>query len=188
MNVRKPRYNEQKATQATCILLELNGGEMSLLKLMKLIYNVEREAINRWMRPITFGNSCSMPHGQVISEAYDNAKLVNQARDSFWTKHIRTFSNNKVRLINNDCGIDKLSKAEIKLLQEMFEKYKNKTALQMRNEHHDKDLFPEYSDPGNSSIMTTYEDILIALGKTENQIEEFKKDLRELSILEGIKS
>ncbi len=188
MSIQKPRYNEEKATQATCILLELSGGEMSLLKLMKLIYNVEREAINRWMRPITFGSPCSMQHGQVISEIYDNAKLVNQDEDSFWTQHIRTVNNNKVRLINRDCGMNKLSRAEIKLLREMFERYKDKTALQMRNEHHNKDLFPEYIDPGISSFLTTYDDILIALGKTEEQIDEFKKDLRELSILEGIKN
>jgi uncharacterized phage-associated protein len=188
MGIRMPKYNEEKSTQATCILLKLNDGEMSLLKLMKLLYNVEREAINRWMRPFTFGSSCSMPHGQVISETYDNAKIANQDRESVWTKYIKTLSNNKVRLINDSCGVDKLSRAEIKLLHEMFKKYKDRSALQMRAEHHDKKLFPEYRDPGNSSIVTTYEDILTALGKTREQIEEFKRDLNELSILEGIKN
>ena len=188
VSIRKPEYKEEKATQATCLLLELSGGEMSLLKLMKLLYNIEREALNRWMRPITFGNTCSMPHGQVISEMYDNAKIINQGKESYWTAHIRTLSNNKVRLISDRCDIDKLSRAEIKLIREMFEKYKDKTALRMRNEHHNEELFPEYRNPGNSSIMTTYEDILTALGKTEEQIKEFERDLRELSILEGIKS
>jgi uncharacterized phage-associated protein len=179
-------YNEKKATQATCILLRLSGGEMSLLKLMKLLYNIERESLNRWLRPLTYGNLCSMPHGQVISETYDNAKLTNQQQKSFWTEHIKTF-NKKVCLISDNCGIEKLSRAEIKLLHEMYEKYKDKTANEMRAEHHDPALFPEYRDPGDSSVKTTYRDILVALGKTEEEIRNFEKDIRELSILEGIK-
>ena len=47
-------YDEAKATQVTGLLLELNGGEMDYAKCIKVMYNIEREALNRWMRPVTF--------------------------------------------------------------------------------------------------------------------------------------
>lgn len=47
------RFNEAKATQAASRLLRLRGGRMSYLKLIKLLYIVDREAILRWGRPVT---------------------------------------------------------------------------------------------------------------------------------------
>src|SRR4051812_9596906 len=46
-------FNEQKATQAAARLLELRGGRISYLKLIKLLYLADREALLQWGRPIT---------------------------------------------------------------------------------------------------------------------------------------
>lgn len=177
----RPLHNEIKATQEAAILLRLNGGEMDLLKFIKLLYNIEREALNRWLRPITFDHLCSLEHGQVLSETYDHAKFNNQGVKSFWRDHIETYNTRNIRLIK-ECGREKLSRAEIELIEEMFEKYKDKTPIQMRNEHHN--LFPEWKAPGSSSIETTYLDLLRLLGKTQEQIEEFEEDMSELAYLE----
>jgi hypothetical protein len=176
-------YNEIKATQVAAILLELNGGEMDYAKCIKLIYNIEREALNRWLRPVIFDDLFSLPHGQVVSKTLDRAKFENQSNKSFWRDHLVTDSNDNIRLIK-ECGREKLSRAEIDLTKEIFQKYKDKTTRQMFDEYKDPKLFPEWKDPHRSSIETTYSDLLHLLGKTQEQIKEFEEDMNELAYLE----
>jgi hypothetical protein len=178
-------YDEVKATQEAALLLELNGGEMDYAKCTKLLYNIEREALNRWMRPVTFDNLCSLPHGQVVSKTLDKAKFENQDTRSFWTEHLETDNKNNIRLIE-ECGKGKLSRAEIELIKELDKKYKDKTAGQMMDEHHNPQLFPEWKNPGSSSIKTKYSDLLRLLGKTPEQIKEFEQDLNALKHLKAV--
>ena len=183
MNKKRTLYNEIKATQVAAILLELNGGEMDYAKCIKLIYNIEREALNRWLRPVIFDDLFSLPHGQVVSKTLDRAKFENQSNKSFWRDHLVTDSNDNIRLIK-ECGREKLSRAEIDLTKEIFQKYKDKTTGQMFDEYKDPKLFPEWKDPHRSSIETTYSDLLHLLGKTQEQIKEFEEDVNELAYLE----
>lgn len=176
-------YNEIKATQVAAILLGLNGGEMDYAKCIKLLYNIEREALNRWLRPVIFDDLFSLPHGQVVSKTLDRAKFENQSNKSFWRDHLVTDSNDNIRLIK-ECGREKLSRAEIDLTKEIFQKYKDKTTRQMFDEYKDPKLFPEWKDPHRSSIETTYSDLLHLLGKTQEQIKEFEEDMNELAYLE----
>jgi hypothetical protein len=44
---------------------------MSYLKLIKLLYIVDREALLRWGRPVTTDRHVSMPKGPVVSQIYD---------------------------------------------------------------------------------------------------------------------
>lgn len=185
MNKMRPPYNEIKATQVAALLLKLNGGEMDYAKCTKLLYNIEREALNRWMRPVIFDDLFSLPLGQVVSKTLDKAKFENQGVKSFWREHLETYNANNIRLIK-ECEKERLSRAEIALIKEFFQKYKDKTPEQMFNEHHDPKLFPEWKDPGGSSIETTYFDLLRLLGKTQEQIKEFEEDMNELACLEEI--
>jgi hypothetical protein len=46
------RFNDpEKATEAAAKFLKLRGGRMSYLKLIKLLYLLDREALLRWGRP-----------------------------------------------------------------------------------------------------------------------------------------
>lgn len=177
-------YDEGKATQVGTMLLNLNNNEMDYLKFNKLLYNIERESINRWTRPLIFDDLYSLPHGQVASKTLDRTKLENQGVETFWREHIVN-SDNNVRLIK-DTKTDKLSEAEINLIKEMFLKYKDKTPEQMIEEHHNHNLFPEWENPGSSSKKTTYDVLLKALGKTDEQIQDFKIELSRLKKLKEI--
>lgn len=175
-------YNEVKATQVAAVLLELNGGTMDYAKCIKLLYNIEREALSRWMRPVIYDDLCSMPHGQVVSKTLNKAKLENQNMESFWREHLETNEDNTIRLIK-DCGKGKLSRAEAELIKEYFEKYKDKTAGQMMDEHHDPKLFPEWKNPHGSSKKTEKSYLLHVLGKNSSQIRAFTQDMSELARL-----
>jgi len=66
MSVHLP-FNERKATEAAARLLKLRGGTMSYMKLIKLLYLADREALLRWGRPISTDRYVSMDRGPVLS-------------------------------------------------------------------------------------------------------------------------
>ena len=67
------RFNEVKATQAAARLLRNRGGRMSYMKLIKLLYLADREALSRWGRPITTDKYVSMDKGPVLSRVLDGS-------------------------------------------------------------------------------------------------------------------
>lgn len=185
MSKKRSLYNEIKATQAACLLLELNGGEMDYAKCIKLLYSIEREALNRWMRPVIYDDLYSLPYGQVVSKTLDKAEYQKQEEKTFWGEHLENYDGKNIRLIK-ECGRGKLSRAEIDLIREIFKENKNKTVQQLFDEHHNPALFPEYKDPQGSSIETTYSELLRILGKTQEEIEEFEADLDKLASVRGL--
>lgn len=173
------KFDEKKTTQAAVRLIKSEGGTMNYLKLMKLLYLVDREALARWGRPVTFDHYFSMQHGQVLSNTLD---LIDEGvppeveSQSYWLQHISTPSNYTVKL-KEETTCDELSEVEIKLLDEIYKTYGHLTQWQLRDLHH---TLGEYVDPGGSRVRTEYEDILKALGKTDAEISAVLADLKHL--------
>src|SRR5438105_5053028 len=161
------RFNERKATQSAARLLQLRGGRMSYLKLIKLLYLADREALLRWGRPITTDRFVSMERGPVLSRLLD---LVSDGDDPgtpcIWAEHISAPANFKVEL-KSEAGRDELSDAEIELLDEIFREHGGKSRWDLVNFTH---KLPEWKDPQGGAIPITFRDILKAGGKTELEI------------------
>jgi hypothetical protein len=182
---RRSLYNEVKATQAACLLLQLNDGEMDYAKCIKILYKIEREALLRWTRPVIYDKLCSMPNGQVVSQTLDRAEYRPRKPKSFWCEHLETDAKNTIRVVKQ-CGIEQLSRAEIALIKEVYAENKHKSAIQLFKEHHTPALFPEWKDPQGSSIETQYSVLLTLLGKSEGQIKELEAELDELENLQAL--
>jgi uncharacterized phage-associated protein len=61
-------FNERKVAQMAAFFLgQVQGGRMSHLKLMKLLYLAEREALRSLGLHLTGDHLVSMPHGPVLS-------------------------------------------------------------------------------------------------------------------------
>src|SRR5437667_12283059 len=103
------RFNERKATQSAARLLELRGGRMSYLKLIKLLYLADRESLLRWGRPISTDRYFSMDRGPVLSRVLD---LATDGEDpgtpSIWSSSIAEPINYEVAL-KDAAGDDELS-------------------------------------------------------------------------------
>lgn len=172
MSIKMPKCNEEKATQAAALLLTQSNCSMDLLKFMKIMYNIEREALERWSFPVTYASICSMPDGQILSEIFDNTKPHN--RRVFWDEYIDTDRSRNSVSLKKGCPTGKLCRAEISLIKEIYNRDKDKSPIQLSDEHHE---YPEYVDPGHSSIPTDYAKLLKVLGKTPEQISAFKNDM-----------
>ena len=114
------RFNEVKATQAAARLLRGRGGRMSYMKLIKLLYLADREALGRWGRSITADTYVSMDKGPVLSHVLERINEGSSPDDpSFWAQHIVSVGNYEVEL-NEDPAGDALSEAEDEVLDEVF--------------------------------------------------------------------
>jgi uncharacterized phage-associated protein len=158
-------FDETKATQIAARFLKLSGGRLQFLALIKLLYKLDREAIDRWGSPVTTDRYVSMKLGPVTSNIYNLIKgSADSAAPTFWSTHIAR-DGYEVRLIA-DPGDTELSTAEEKLAEEVFAQNKGKDGFQLADDCHKE--FPEWEDPGASSKPIPFESILAALDKSED--------------------
>jgi uncharacterized phage-associated protein len=177
------RFNERKATQAAAQLLRLRGGRMSYLKLIKLMYLADREALLRWGRPISTDRYVSMDKGPVLSRVLD---LATEGDDpsgpSIWAEQISEPSHYEVEL-KTDAQRDELSDAELALLEEIFQKYGAKNRWELVEVTHQ---LPEWQDPQGSAIPITYRDILKAAGKTDLEAAAIEDEIDSLNYADSL--
>ncbi len=171
------RFNERKATQVAAQLLRLRGGQMSYMKLIKLMYLADREALLRWGRPISTDRYVSMDKGPVLSRVLDLATDGDDpSRPAIWSEQIGEPVSYEVAL-KADPGSDELSEAEITLLEEIFQIHGRKNRWDLVELTHQ---LPEWVDPQGSAIPISYRDILKAGGKSDLEIAAIESELSEL--------
>jgi len=156
---------------------------MSYLKLIKLLYLADRQALLQWGRPITTDRYFSMDRGPVLSRILD---LATDGGDpgspSIWANHIGVPTNYEVRL-QSEAGRDELSDAEVELLQKVFRMHGNKSRWEMVELTH---TLPEWKNPQGTAIAITYRDILRAGGKTEHEITAIEDEIAGVALAEDL--
>ena len=81
------QFDETKATQVAAYFFSLRGGQMHYIKLIKLMYMADREALLRWGVPITRDRYVSMDNGPVLSRVLN---LITEDRPKpVWSQFIR---------------------------------------------------------------------------------------------------
>jgi Protein of unknown function (DUF4065) len=169
------RFNEAKAAQVAAMLLRLRGTDrMKYLKLIKLMYLIDREALSRWGRTVSTDHHISMDKGPVLSNVY---RLITEepSVSEFWVRHIAQAGDYDVKLVA-DPGNDELSAVEEALVGEIYNVHGYKNRWQLVEELHN---IPEWQDPHGSMIPIDLADILIAVGKDESDVKNIKERLEE---------
>ncbi len=161
-------FDEEKSTAMAAYLLQkCPRRRMNYLKLIKLMYIADREALRRWGYPLTGDAYFSLPYGPVVSRIKD---LITDDPEfsgaKIWTRCIRQTDHD---VEATDAGpLDILSPDERELLEEVFARYGSYTPWQLVDLTHG---FPEWRDPRGSSEQITYKDILCAVGRSQESDE-----------------
>ncbi|MGH9402024.1 MAG: Panacea domain-containing protein [Terriglobia bacterium] len=156
---------------------------MSYVKLIKLLYLLDRESLLRWGRSVTTDKYVLMDKGPVVSRIYDLIRDEPSPNEhSVWRQFISPPDNYEVKLLG-ETGSDELSVAEEELIQEVFDKYGAWSRWQLVDYTH---TLPEWADPEGSALPVEYRDILKAGGKTEIEIAGIEKELEHLARSEDI--
>lgn len=180
----RTRYRVEKATEAAARLLMRRGGRMSHLKLIKLLYLLDREAYVRWGRPITHDSYVSMSHGPVLSFTLDMINEPEYNAGSYWHRFIAPKADHEVELLSQDAAPnDHLSAAEEALIDEIFERYGRMSRWALRDLTHQ---LPEWEDPDGSSRPIDPADILRYSGYSDEQIRDIASDLEETRLADAL--
>jgi uncharacterized phage-associated protein len=177
-------FNETKATQAAAHLLHLRGGKMNYMKLIKLLYLVDRGALLRWGRPVTTDRYVSMDHGPVLSRVLDLInEIVEPQEKRQWSRLISSPEGHDVRLKVKNPPSGELSRAELRLIDEVFQKYGRKSRWELVHILHS---LPEWEDPEGGAIPIGYADILNASGKSQLEINAILHELENVGTAESL--
>ncbi len=151
-----PPFKEAKTAQAAALLLQLAGGQMSYMKLIKLLYLADRRALVTWGRPVTCDRWVSMKNGPVLSNTLN---LIKKHPPGEWRQLVSKATDYEVRLKVAEPPHDRLSEAEVKLLKQVHRKFGHVAKWDLVDIVH---TLPEWRDPGQSMFPINPEDILRA--------------------------
>jgi uncharacterized phage-associated protein len=176
------KFDERKATEATALLLSLRGGQMHYMKLIKLLYLADRRALLRWGIPITTDTYTSMDHGPVVSTIYNLIRRL--IKGQTWEEYISPPMGdaNKEIALQKQFKLSRLSRAEEKLIKEVFNKYGHWNRYKLRDFVMHK--LPDWHDPEGTSIPISISDILKAGGEKEEEIKAIEKELNGIGKVE----
>jgi uncharacterized phage-associated protein len=186
----KFRFNFQKALQATAWLLQLAGGRMHYLKLLKLLYIAEREYLVEESEMIFGDRVVAMKYGPVLSNIFDLIKSEGDYAET-WREYIRNAGRFRV-VLHRDPGFGDLCRAERRKLEEVYRRYGHLDRFLVSEMTHD---FPEWAhkfDTHSSrrSFPISVEEILAAQGKEEliGKVRERQAEIAWCESLFGVQS
>ncbi|OYY18282.1 MAG: hypothetical protein B7Y05_06380 [Polynucleobacter sp. 24-46-87] len=161
-------FNERKVAQmATFFLRKESNARMSHLKLMKLLYLSDREAIKSFGMPISGDLYVSMPHGPVLSKTLNLMDGDIESQDGGWESWISDKENHEVAVRSSVAHreLDELSRAELEVLEIVWGNFGGMDKWTIRDWTHIN--CPEWHDPNGSSYSLEFDDIVKALEKSK---------------------
>jgi uncharacterized phage-associated protein len=171
-------FQERKAAEAAAHLLQLGGGRMPYMKLLKLMYLADRRTLIETGFPITGDGMVAMKHGTNLSAAYDRAKKMHPIVRTPWTEHVGPpeGKDKEVRLRQPAPTFGKLSRYEIRILSEIYDEHGWRSQWELGDLTH---ALPEYRDPQGSSTPIDPGDIL------KHQLKSDEKVARRVKLAES---
>ncbi|MDE0089131.1 MAG: Panacea domain-containing protein [Candidatus Poribacteria bacterium] len=166
-----PEFNERRTTQVAALLAHYSGGQISVYKLVKLIYLIDRTSLERRGRPVTFDRPYNLPLGPTPSHTYD--LVCKPWEGEYWSQYFSRPQGYIIKLIKDDISSDELSQAQIDLINDVFKEFGNKSFGQLKNHLHS---LPEFDDPGGSSNPIDWNTLLKATGWSDEDLITIRQE------------
>jgi uncharacterized phage-associated protein len=172
------RFEARKATEVACAFIKLEGGQINIMKLVKLIYLLDRLSIDRRGIPVVGGRYFSMRNGPVISEVLDliNAGAVEGSKDCRWNEYITARQGYDVGF-NGEFEPENLAPSVMQLVQEIHKEHGQRDQWQLSDWCHQR--CEEWTPLDEGRQMISVEQIGRALGKSDMDIVRLAEDAQE---------
>jgi len=177
-------FSERKTAQIAAYFLHRAGGTMEHVKLMKLMYLADREALDAYGSSISKDTMYSMKMGPVLSHTLDlmggNYDPLCEGEWSGWISPKEHYCVSIKKEIT-DKSFDEMSEAEMSILEKIFKEFGDWEMRKLIDYTHG---FREWKNPGIGRLPIEYRDIFEALGKPEDKIAvllEYLQDEAEIS-------
>jgi len=157
------RFDFWKALQAAGVLLDADDGCMEYIRLLKLLYVVDRELLAETGRTLTGDKAYAMDHGPVLSRVYSTIKGETPDAGS-WSDFVHR-DGYKVEL-RKDPGRGRLSKREVAKLLDVADRYRNMTEWEIVRQTHEFSEWAKHYVQGTSTPIP-WDDALRAVGRDD---------------------
>lgn len=178
------RFNIHKATEASLQFIARAGGRINVMKLIKLIYLLDRLSIQRRGLPVVGGVYFSMRNGPVTSELLDlvNAGELADEKDSQWESLISDREDHEVAMRPSvEPGRDFLSDFEMGLIDELFAEHGAKDQWQLRDWCHER--CGEWTPLQNGRERISIEELAVNVGRSTQEAARIADEAREASLI-----
>ncbi|MEK7794875.1 MAG: Panacea domain-containing protein [Candidatus Hydrogenedentota bacterium] len=180
------RFNIDKAIEAAALFIEKAGRRINLLKLVKLLYILDRMSLDRRGIPVSGCKYYSMRIGPMTSEILD---LINgdywgiDASTGKWSEFIGERQNHSVEL--KAIPVPKhLSEWEREMIDELWNEHGTKNEWELVKWCHEN--CPEWTEVETSRAEISVEDICTRLGKAPNEIDYLQAEILTSNRLDEI--
>ena len=146
--------NERRATQMAVAFITKANRPVGWLRLVKLMYLAEREAMCRFLLPIIGDQIFAMQQGMALS---DTARLAQgkEEADGEWDQHIvRTARGLGIRRGVSAGSLGDLSEDDLGAIQRVWERYGDKSQDELVHDVHHK--LPEWMDHWDNHDRKTH--------------------------------
>ena len=169
-------FDIRKAVAATGYLCELNGGSIDMLKCIKMLYIADRKALVEWHRPITGDTFWSLENGPIVSRIYDLIRgKIGGPEMEIWRA---VFNPKEGDTVSVKPGVNPntkpLSQREKEALEEAYARIQPLSIGEVIDLVH---KFPEWKDPGKSSIPIDPRTIFYHENFGESAVKAIEEDL-----------
>jgi uncharacterized phage-associated protein len=177
------RFDFEKTLQASGLLLNLDGGRMGRIRLLKLLYIADRELLAESGRTLTGDSAVAMKHGPVLGRVHDLIKDI-AGTNAEWSDHLGSVGYQVI--LKKDPGRKNLTRREIDKLMEVTDRYRSYGEFDLSEYTHGFEEWSKHYQPDTSTTID-WEEILKAQGKTDliEIVERDEEDRRELEQLFG---
>ena len=178
-------FKIDKAMQAAGVLLgHQEHGQMEYIRLLKLLYIADREAVRDTGRPIVGSQIVALKKGPLHSRVYDLIK-GEDIEAVQWCQFFRTVGVDIEQIAKP--GVGALSRYDIRKLTAIHRRYQDVDTWDLVEETH---AFAEwrrnYPDPEEStSRVIPFEHVVEAVGRAD-ELSQIQDDLREACEMERL--
>ena len=170
-------YDQQRATQAVLWLLHKHGGQLDILKLLKLMFFVDRLHLARYGRPTVGGRYFAMQYGPVASELYDAIKAAGaETGEPYVTK-----GNQVIAVLPLDENF--LSESDIGALEEVDREFGHLDPFRLSDITHNLKVWSKNNPGGKTSAPIPYEDFFLDM-PDDSMLDIIREDQEAREILE----
>lgn len=160
-------FRSRKAAQLCAWFATRAGGPIEKLKLIKLVYLSERMHLSTYEDSMLRDELYSLPHGPICSSTLDGVNGV--IHKEIWDDFIARNGNIVVSIKEFERSeLDDLSDIEIDIAEEIWSRFRNMTASQIRNYTHKN--CSEYTEIESGRLPISYRDVLKAVGSDNADI------------------
>ena len=169
-------FDEQKAAQAAAYLLRRHGGPMPYIKLIKLLYLVDRRGFAEMEYPTTGDRFVALPDGPSLAHIPKLIAGERHGAGSCWSAFVSTSPDGYVTAIG-PCDENRLSEYDRELIGGVLDEFgvmdDEALAAHLR-------ALPEWTAPAGPCADIDPRVILRDAGFTEDAIAEVESEVAEL--------